>query len=178
MKVSEIRSLIRNGKALLHETRVGRKTICFSLVEILSDGVLLLSYFASDTTQRSRGVGTMHLQHVLEQLQTHFPDAVALFFEIDDCSEPGLEPGEKELRERRAAFYTRLGAHALADHHFSPNLEDEEGRPLRFQLMWLPLTDEMIYPAMARQALYEILTISYGLSIHHPLVAGSFITVA
>jgi hypothetical protein len=157
---------------------VGRKTICFSLVEVLSERVLLLSYFASDTTQRSRGVGTMHLQFVLSQLRTQFPDAVGLFFEIDDISEPGLSTDEKELRERRAAFYTRLGAHALADHHFSPNLEDEDDQPLRFQLMWLPLIDKMIHPAMARQALYEILTISYGLSIHHPLVAGSFITVA
>ncbi len=169
MKVGKIRSQISDGHVRLHETRIGRRTVCFSIVECVSERTLLLSYMAADPTFRSHGLGTLHMQRLLRLLAAEFPQANALYFEIENRREGGLTVEQEEQRRRRGAFYERLAARGLPGHHLSPNLV-EGGCPVEFELMWLELGETRVDRRTARKALRELLTVSYQLPAGHPLV--------
>lgn len=84
MKVGKICSLISERYIRLHETKIGRRTVCFSIVECVSLRTLVLSYMAADPGVRSHGLGTRHMQRLLQMLKAKFPQAIALFFEIEN----------------------------------------------------------------------------------------------
>ncbi|HEY9871520.1 MAG TPA: hypothetical protein V6D08_20350 [Candidatus Obscuribacterales bacterium] len=169
ISVSEIRADVSSGYSLLHETRVGGKTVCFSVVELVSPSNLLLSYFAADPQQRSRGIGTWHMQQLIADLKERLPQATALFLEIESRKQAGLTAEQQEERRRRAAFYERLGAKTRPGFHFSPDLTNKT-ELLEFELMWLELGEVRLSKNKVDKALHEIHTISYGLGAEHPAV--------
>lgn len=169
ISISEIRADIARGYSLLHETRVGGRTVCFSVVELISPDNLLLAYFAAEPQQRSKGIGTWHMQQLITDLKVRLPEATALVLEIESRKENGLTVEQQEARHRRAVFYERLGARTRRGVHFSPDLR-KKTELLQFELMWVELGSVRLDESMVDRALQEIHTISYGLDSAHPAI--------
>lgn len=107
----KLNDLISSGKLLYHRTtRESGELLCFSLVSLTSD-FALLAFIATDTTQRSSGVGSKHMKRLLELLKEKYPTYLGLFLEIEATGpRKQLTEEEKKTRRRRFDFYKRLGA--------------------------------------------------------------------
>src|SRR5438128_307001 len=107
--------LLESGNMLLHRTlNKEDELVCFTLVSLAPD-FSFLAYMATDATKRSGGYGSKHLKRLLELLKEKYPSHLGLFLEIE-ATRPTtvtLSEDEKKLRDRRYAFYQRLGGKRL-----------------------------------------------------------------
>jgi GNAT superfamily N-acetyltransferase len=130
--------------------------------------VEFLEYFAVSRDRRSRGLGAS----MLTRLRPELEGAEAVLFEVERPQD--ATGAEREIRERRIAFYLRNGAAIVecAPNYRAPDLEDDT-KTVPFTLMWLPLA-EGAPPAPAgsllRRSVVAVLTQSYGLDSADPLV--------
>ena len=83
-----------------------------------------------------RGIGTELFRYTLNKFRSQMPDSVGLLLEIQ--REEKHDPRERQIREDRIRFYTKLGAKVLAGVHYL--LPPQHGRqPEEMYLMIVPL---------------------------------------
>src|SRR5258708_17838255 len=115
--VAEIRTQIDAGTMELDETRDQSDEIaCMTLTEVFEgDGpeFLLASYTATPPPLRSLGIGSIHRRRLVELLRAEHPEHLGLFSEIESTREPGLDAQTLSTRQRRLAFFLRLGVQRL-----------------------------------------------------------------
>ena len=160
--VDELRKLISSGSMLLHKTvNKDGELLCFSLVNVMSN-FALLAYIATDTTKRSSGVGSKHMKQLIQTLRAQYPTFTALFLEIESTKEAGLDADTQKMRNRRLAFYQRLGAKRLKQKYGMPSFA-KKGSKAAGELLWIELTNSCVFDADLPNVILEIFQKGYGL---------------
>jgi hypothetical protein len=167
--LEELQRLLDSGSILLHRTtNKAGELLCFSIVYPMSN-FALLSYIASDSTKRSTGIGSKHMKGLLEILKSKYPEFLGLVLEIESTRQIGLEPADKTARQRRLAFYQRLGAKRLCRTYVWPSYS-QKGSYRLAELMWFdfePATiDDPHLPGIVR----ELYTKGYGAQEDDPIL--------
>lgn len=176
MPVADVRKMLAAGTMLLHKTtNSAGELLCFSIVNPLSN-FALLGYIATDSTKRSSGVGSKHMKRLIEILKKQFPTHIGLFLEIESTKEPNLPVEEQKARQRRLAFYQRLGCKRLCKKYLMPTYTPG-GQPRLGELLWSEFTNvnESDLPAV----ITEIYQKAYNLPATDPTVQhvlGQFAT--
>src|SRR5947209_20036668 len=115
--VEEIRALVEAGAMELDETRDQDEQIaCMTVTEVfdrVGPKFLLACYTATPPPLRSLGIGSLHRRRLVELLRAEHPDHLGLFSEIESTREPGLDAQTLLTRQRRLAFFLRLGVQRL-----------------------------------------------------------------
>jgi GNAT superfamily N-acetyltransferase len=84
----------------------------FALLRTLGEtGWSYLRYFVVDQQRRGQGLGGTMWDELTARLRA--AGQTLLVFDVEDPAEPGCDPAERRLRERRIAFYQRHGASLL-----------------------------------------------------------------
>jgi GNAT superfamily N-acetyltransferase len=89
-------------------------------------GWVFLRYFVVDASQRGQGLGGI----LWRQLTGHLRDSgySLLVFDVEDPAEPGCDPQELEIRQRRISFYRRHCASVLpVDGYRTPHSDGDAG---------------------------------------------------
>ncbi|HEY9712636.1 MAG TPA: hypothetical protein V6C72_04155 [Chroococcales cyanobacterium] len=170
--VDSLRQRMASGSVLLHKTVNSKnELLCFSIVYLLSDFVLL-SYIATDSTRRSSGVGSKHMNKLVELIRAAYPARKAMFLEIESTKEKNLDAETLRARVRRLAFYERLGARRSDKPYLMPSYGATTGTQAakEGELLWIELQAGCITNEMLPRFLEEIYTRGYGVSADHPLV--------
>jgi ribosomal protein S18 acetylase RimI-like enzyme len=103
-----------------------------------SHGCGYLGYIAVQPEQRSGGVGSQLLRHIIDQIKAEYTDVDVIAIEVEH---PGVLESEEErlLAERRIQFYRRHGALLLTGIHYLQSTGWQP--PLQMHLMFLPLQE-------------------------------------
>jgi GNAT superfamily N-acetyltransferase len=121
----------------------------FALLRPLgATGWMYLRYLVVDGAQRGQGLGGQ----LWEQLTTQLRDAgyTLLVWDVEDPDEPGLEPGDTELRWRRIRFYQRQGGYLLpVTGYRTPAVSPGGTDWLAMRLMAAPLAAPLTAPPLA-----------------------------
>ncbi len=168
MSPTDVRTLLASGTMLLHKTTDGQGALlCFSLVTVLSNNVLL-AYIATDQTKRSSGVGSKHMKALIDLLKKLYPAYIGLFLEIESTKEKNLSVDEDKARKRRLAFYQRLHCkRMLHKEYLLPSYAP--GTPARQgELLWSEFAGPVDNDATLKAVISEIYTKAYGLSPTDP----------
>ncbi|MBU6452568.1 MAG: hypothetical protein KGS72_12355 [Cyanobacteria bacterium REEB67] len=177
MPVDLCRSMLAAGNIFLHKSTAADSSLhCFSLVTPMSN-FLLLAYIATDQTKRSSGIGSKHMNALIDLLKKSHPNHLGLFLEIESTLEPNLSIADASARKRRLAFYERLGCQRLVGKSYllpsySPGLAARHGELLWFDFAALAGNDATLQAVIA-----EIYTVGYGISTSDPSyvkVVGQF----
>jgi hypothetical protein len=173
MPVELLRKSMTDGHVILHRTVNSKnELLCFSIVFLMSDSVLL-SYIATDSTKRSSGVGSKHLKRLIEILKTAHPTKIGMFLEIESTKEKGLDPETLKSRMRRLAFYQRLGSKRAHKRYLMPTYGGtvQSTRILKEgELLWLEFNHGSITESVLPRIIEEIFIKGYGLAPNDPLV--------
>ncbi|MGD9680226.1 MAG: hypothetical protein AB7W16_03485 [Candidatus Obscuribacterales bacterium] len=146
----QFQALIDRGEVKLFETRnKDNELLHFTLLETYparenpaSRDFLLNSYTATRADMRGRGVGSVHLGRVLEQLKAENPEHLGVLAEIESPREQGLDADAARTRQRRRSFYDNLGFREIRDYEYlSPSWEEGEA-PLPMDLILYPFKPE------------------------------------
>jgi GNAT superfamily N-acetyltransferase len=138
-----------------------------SLAPLATRGWSHLEYFAVAPGRRGAGIGAAVWGTLLDRVRA---ERGALLLEIESPHARGLAPGEREVRLRRARFYTRLGARQLRVPAFAvPDASDPAAAPLPMLLMAAPARRAAMPAAAARALVADLYRASYGLEPDHPL---------
>lgn len=178
MPVADVRKMLAAGTMLLHKTtNTAGELLCFSIVNPLSN-FALLGYIATDSTKRSSGVGSKHMKRLLEILKKQYPTYIGLFLEIESTKEPNLSAEDQKARQRRLAFYQRLGCKRLCKKYLMPTYT-QGGQPRLGELLWSEFTtvNDSDLPAV----ITELYQKAYNLPATDPIVqqvVGQFATTA
>jgi GNAT superfamily N-acetyltransferase len=169
MPVQEIRQLLSIGKMQMHKTlNKNNELLGFSLLFLPGSDFVLLSYIATDPTKRSGGVGSKHLKRLIDMLKQQFPSHLGLFLEIESTKEAGLDAATMQLRQRRLAFYQRLGAKRLCKNYIMPTLMPG-GKERPGELLWIefgsPVDDNGV-----EHVIRDIYSLAYNLPLTDPSV--------
>jgi hypothetical protein len=171
--VQQLRQLIEAGTMELDETRDQTETInCMTLTEVFGQAppkFLLACYTATPPNLRSLGIGSVHRRRLAELLKTEYPDYLGLFSEIESTKEPGLDPQTMQTRQRRLAFFLRLGVERLPIDYRFPSYDPGES-PLQGELLWVPFGEPTLPVDTLHQVLRRIYTEGYGLSAGDPFI--------
>lgn len=167
--LEELQRLLDSGSILLHRTtNKAGELLCFSIVYPMSN-FALLSYIASDSTKRSTGIGSKHMKRLLEILKSKYPEFLGLVLEIESTRQVGLDAADKTARQRRLAFYQRLGAKRLCRTYVWPSYA-QKGSYRLAELMWFdfdPATiDDPHLPGIVR----ELYMKGYGAQEDDPIL--------
>jgi GNAT superfamily N-acetyltransferase len=95
------------------------------LRQLGTTGWVYLRYFVVDEAQRGRGLGGI----LWDQLTARMAELgySVLVFDVEDPDEPGTDPDEVQIRNRRITFYQRHGAWLLPVRGYrTPHDEDED----------------------------------------------------
>jgi len=165
--IEELRKLLAAGTILLHRTvNKSGELLCFSIVYPMS-GFDFLSYIATDTTKRSSGFGSKHMKRLIEILKERRSDSSGLFLEIESTKEPGLDADTLKARQRRLAFYQRLGAKRLCKDYFmlsyTPN-----GAPRPGELLWIDIGNGHKVDVRVPEVISEIFLRGYFAPVTDP----------
>ena len=140
------------------------------LFRLEGPSIEFLEYFAVERGRRSRGIGAA----MLAQLRPVLDGAEGVLFEVERPQD--AIGAEREVRERRIAFYLRNGTTIVecAPDYRAPDLADD-GKTVPYSLMWLPLAAGAP-PAPAgsllRRCVVAVLTQSYELDPDDQLVVA------
>jgi 2-(1,2-epoxy-1,2-dihydrophenyl)acetyl-CoA isomerase len=96
-----------------------------------ASGWIFLRYFVVDEAQRGQGLGTVLWEQLTGRLRA--AGYALLVFDVEDPDEPGAEPEEVRIRNRRITFYRRRGASVLSVTGYrTPHGDDQAGwTPMR-----------------------------------------------
>ena len=170
--VEEIRALVEAGAMELDETRDQDDRIaCMTVTEVfdrVGPKFLLACYTATPPPLRSLGIGSVHRRRLVELLQAEHPDHLGLFSEIESTKEPGLDPQALVTRQRRLAFFLRLGVQRLPIDYRFPSYHPD-APSLRGELLWVPFAAPTIDRDTLRGVLMRIYTEGYGLAPSDPV---------
>lgn len=167
--LEELQKLLEAGSILLHRTtNKAGELLCFSIVYPMSN-FALLSYIASDATKRSTGIGSKHMKRLLEILKSSYPDFLGLVLEIESTRQVGLEAAEKTGRQRRLAFYQRLGAKRLCRTYVWPSYSLKGSYRLA-ELMWFDFDPATIDDPQLPGIIKELYMKGYGAQEDDPIL--------
>ncbi|MCC7527794.1 MAG: hypothetical protein IT342_04690 [Candidatus Melainabacteria bacterium] len=167
--LEELQRLLDAGSILLHRTtNKSGELLCFSIVYPMSN-FALLSYIASDSTKRSTGIGSKHMKRLLEILKSGYPEFLGLVLEIESTRQHGLEAAEKTARQRRLAFYQRLGAKRLCRTYVWPSYS-LKGTYRLAELMWFDFDPATIDDPHLPGIIKELYTKGYGAQADDPIL--------
>lgn len=98
----------------------------FVMLRRLGDtGWIFLRYFVVDERLRGQGVGTIMWERLLAWVRAQ--GSPLLIFDVEDPGEPGCDPAEVEIRNRRISFYQANGARLLPVAGYQTPHEEPEG---------------------------------------------------
>lgn len=167
--LEELQKLLDAGSILLHRTtNKAGELLCFSIVYPMSN-FALLSYIASDATKRSTGIGSKHMKRLLEILKSSYPNFLGLVLEIESTRQIGLEAAEKTGRQRRLAFYQRLGAKRLCRTYVWPSYS-QKGSYRLAELMWFDFDPATIDDPQLPGIIKELYMKGYGAQEDDPIL--------
>lgn len=167
--LEELQRLLDAGSILLHRTtNKAGELLCFSIVYPMSN-FALLSYIASDSTKRSTGIGSKHMKKLLEILKSKYPEFLGLVLEIESTRQQGLEAADKTARQRRLAFYQRLGAKRLCRTYVWPSYS-LKGTYRLAELMWFDFDPKTIDDPQLPGIIKELYMKGYGASEDDPIL--------
>ena len=167
--LEELQRLLDAGSILLHRTtNKSGELLCFSIVYPMSN-FALLSYIASDSTKRSTGIGSKHMKKLLEILKTKYPEFLGLVLEIESTRQQGLEAADKTARQRRLAFYQRLGAKRLCRTYVWPSYS-LKGTYRLAELMWFDFDPATIDDPQLPGIIKELYMKGYGAQEDDPIL--------
>lgn len=167
--LEELQKLLDAGSILLHRTtNKAGELLCFSIVYPMSN-FALLSYIASDATKRSTGIGSKHMKRLLEILKSSYPNFDGLVLEIESTRQIGLEAAEKTGRQRRLAFYQRLGAKRLCRTYVWPSYS-QKGSYRLAELMWFDFDPATIDDPQLPGIIKELYMKGYGAQEDDPIL--------
>jgi GNAT superfamily N-acetyltransferase len=167
--LEELQRLLDSGSILLHRTtNKAGELLCFSIVYPMSN-FALLSYIASDATKRSTGIGSKHMKRLLEILKSKYPEFLGLVLEIESTRQQGLESADKTARQRRLAFYQRLGAKRLCRTYVWPSYS-LKGTYRLAELMWFDFDPATIDDPQLPGIIKELYMKGYGAQEDDPIL--------
>jgi hypothetical protein len=176
--VKTLRREIASGKRQLHRTLdKNRRLLCFSLIYTDFDDFVWLSYIATYSESRSQGIGSKHLQCLLQILESEFKGRSALVLEVESPLVPALDAALISARKRRLDFYIRHNARRMPEGtcYVMPNFAPGTA-PIAAELLWFELTGAAGQINLA-EVIPQIYQRIYGLAFNDPLimeVAGQF----
>lgn len=169
MAFDEIVDSARDGSRHVVVAKADGRIVGVSVIYPLSSApALFLEYFAVDSAERGRGIGTRLWGHIHESglgLRSE-----GFVFEVDDPEEEDLASEEARTRRRRVDFYTRLGARFLPVAEYRVPFVTGEGEE-RLRLMWAPLGESS--PRSLRDLVLAVYEEGYELSRNDPLVVAA-----
>lgn len=153
---------------------VDEEPIGFAVLRPLATtGWVFLRFFVA--ASRGRGVGSLLWTHLTQEMaETGYTRIV---HDVEDPSEPGVDPSEVAIRYRRITFYERNGAQLLPVNSYLPPHGDEEPHSLRLMAMDLnrsptpPITGNDLRAVV--EAVYEH---RYGLRPTDPVVHRTLVS--
>lgn len=167
--LEELQRLLDSGSILLHRTtNKAGELLCFSIVYPMSN-FALLSYIASDSTKRSTGIGSKHMKRLLEILKSKYPEFLGLVLEIESTRQVGLDAADKTARQRRLAFYQRLGAKRLCRTYVWPSYA-QKGSYRLAELMWFDFEPATIDDPHLPGIVKELYMKGYGAQDDDPIL--------
>ncbi len=177
--LDDLRAQLLVGSMELDETRddTGR-LVCMSVTEVFTGtgpDFLLACYTATRPDLRSQGIGSVHRRKLAELLQGEYPRALGLFSEIESTREPGLDAATRTLRERRLAFFLRLGVQRIDLDYLFPSFTPGTA-PLHGELLWLPFGSAALDRDLLRSVLTRIYTEGYGVPTGDPFLTRALAT--
>ncbi len=131
--------------------------------------VHLLEYLAVARTARGDGIGSTLMRHLAHELRA----ARGILIEVE--SDAACAGAERVLRQRRIAFYARLGAQVIpgVPNYRTPNYAG--GDTIAMKLLWLPLCDPATPRSDAlREWVRQIYAQVYHLNANDALVQKTF----
>ncbi|ONI75044.1 hypothetical protein ALI144C_40475 [Actinosynnema sp. ALI-1.44] len=134
------------------------------LRELGPTGWVFLRYFV--VGDRGRGLGAL----LWTEIRRELAGFTRIVYDVEDPGEDGIDDAERTTRERRIAFYLRLGAVLLPITGYHQPGEDES-HPMR--LMAADLTRPRTHPIVGedlRDTLLAVYRYRYGLADADPLV--------
>lgn len=170
---NKLQTLIASGRLLYHKT-TGKQgeLLCFSMVSLAPD-FSFLAYIATDPKQRSGGYGSKHMRALIDQLKQQYPNHIGLMLEIESTNPQllKLSDEDKTIRQRRLAFYRRLGARSFCRqmHYVAPSRTGSGEHEL--DLLFFNFTDRAIEHTSKAKIVSEIYQRFYELPAEDPLVA-------
>jgi GNAT superfamily N-acetyltransferase len=174
--VGRLSDRLEKGLMLCHRTLDEQgQLLCFSMIA-LGDDFSFLAYMATDPDRRSAGIGSRHLERLLEIVQKLYPTHIGMFFEIQVTNPKSevLSEQEQTNRNRRRNFYERAGARVICPDgvyltpHYNDRSKEWEGELMGFEFL-----DE-IKPSQLVHVLEQIYWLCYQLPKDHPLVSKVF----
>lgn len=98
----------------------------FVMLRRLGDtGWIFLRYFVVDERLRGQGVGTIMWERLLAWVRAQ--GSPLMIFDVEDPGEPGCDPAEVTIRNRRISFYQGNGARLLPVTGYQTPHEDPHG---------------------------------------------------
>jgi GNAT superfamily N-acetyltransferase len=150
----------------------------FATSMVLGDsGWTFLRYYAVTTARRRAGIGRAFWAQALPAMAAWgCPRRVV--FEVEDPAEPECEPGEREVREGRIAFWQRCGARLLdVAGYVMPDLTGfSEPEPMRLMACY-DADSGPLPPTQVAGLVTALYSWRYGLSPDHPLVADALASI-
>ncbi|MCA9805433.1 MAG: hypothetical protein KC777_25860 [Cyanobacteria bacterium HKST-UBA02] len=175
----QFQALIDRGEVKLFETRnKDNELVHFTLLETYpargnpnSRDFLLNSYTATRADMRGRGIGTVHLGRVLEQLKAENPEHLGVLAEIESPREQGLDAETARTRQRRRSFYDNLGFREIRDYEYlSPSWEEGEA-PLPMDLILYPFKPEPLTGNEFIDVVQRLYNYGYEMDLSDPFIA-------
>ena len=174
--VERLSELLTQGKQLCHRSLNDKgELLCFTIVT-LGEKFSFLAYMATDPARRSGGIGSKHLERLLEIFKQTYPDHVGMFFEIE-TTHPRVETIKDEdmvNRLRRRKFYERAGARVICPEgiyltpHYNDRAKEWEGELMGFEYEGPICPHELVH------VLEQIYMLCYQMPATHPMVAKVF----
>src|SRR5690242_19755869 len=125
-----------------------------------------LEYFAVDGTVRSKGHGSALWTALLDQ-----PEIRRLIFEVEDPDDAD-DPDERTIRQRRIAFYQRLGAKLVENvEYVVPDVQGTNREQLL--LMWYDADRAELDTQTLAELLEALYREGYGLPPDHKLITAA-----
>jgi hypothetical protein len=170
--VERLSDLVSKGKQLCHRTLNDKgELLCFTIVT-LGEDFTFLAYMATDPTKRSGGIGSKHLERLLEILKKAYPEHYGMFFEIEATSPKSEVLSEEDARNRmrRRKFYERAGARVICPDgnyltpHYNDRNKEWEGELMGFEF------DDPVAKHELQSVIEQIYMLCYQLPAKHPMV--------
>ncbi len=170
MPLTDLQTMISNKSMLLHRTTdAAGALLCFSLVNPMSN-FSLLAYIATDQTKRSSGVGSKHMTELLKVLKAAYQTThLGLFLEIESTTEPNITAAEQTERNRRLAFYQKLGCKRLCGKDYFMPSYSPSGPARHGEFLWFEYGSAALDDATVSNIISEIYTRAYGIAQTHPV---------
>lgn len=160
----KVQTTLRNGE-----------TAAFSLTSDYGEGKegrqLLLPYIAVAPELQSTGIGTKHLDRMINELKGTYPTAKGIVLEAEDPLAAGIDAAAKAAREKRIDWYQKRNGVVLDRPYFFPSSIEGEP-PIAGKLIWLDFGRGGMSKNGYDDLVTKIYKHGYELEDDHPLMAA------